>query len=287
MKNELSLRAVLIMITGMMFIPLGDAAGKLLLQNYSVAPIFVAWARFLTGVIFIFFLYLGRGFSFNVLLNWRVWLRGLLITGAISSILTALQTEPLVDVFAAFFVGPIVAYVGAFVFLKEEVTKLRTILLFVGFCGTMLVIKPNVNFSTGIGFALFSGCCYGAFLVATRWLSSLSNARTLLISHLIIGSTLMFIPAMKQVPDLTDVNIMMLLLWSGIASTIGNFLLVVANKMADASRLAPLVYTQLLSATVLGALIFADYPDWIGITGLLLLFLSGLAPLFVSERSLK
>ncbi|MEO0910969.1 MAG: EamA family transporter, partial [Pseudomonadota bacterium] len=87
--------------------------------------------------------------------------------------------------------------------------------------------------------------------------------------------------------DLTDVDIIILLLWSGIASTIGNFLLVVANKMADASRLAPLVYTQLLSATVLGVLIFADYPDWIGIAGLLLLFLSGLAPLFVPERSSK
>ncbi|MEM8649673.1 MAG: DMT family transporter [Pseudomonadota bacterium] len=287
MRNELSLRAVLIMITGMMFIPLGDAAGKLLLQNHSVAPIFVAWARFLTGVIFIYCIYMGRGFSFGILLNWRVWLRGILITGAISSILTALQTEPLVDVFAAFFVGPIVAYFGAYIFLKEGVTKLRTVLLLIGFCGTMLVIKPTINFSVGIGFALFSGCCYGAFLVATRWLSDLCNARTLLISHLFIGTLFMSAPAMNQVPDLTDVDIIILLLWSGIASTIGNFLLVVANKMADASRLAPLVYTQLLSATVLGVVIFADYPDWIGIAGLLLLFLSGLAPLFVPERSSK
>ena len=45
-----------------------------------------------------------------------------------------------------------------------------------------------------------------------------------------------------------------LILVSALASALGNYLLVLANKAAEASLIAPLVYTQLISATGLGVL---------------------------------
>lgn len=280
-----TLKPVLIMITGMMFIPLGDAAGKLLIVNYGVAPQFVGWSRFFLGIIFILIVYLFRGFDFSILKNWRIWVRGVLVTGAISNILIALETETLANTFAAFFVGPIVAYFISALLLKEEISKSRTALLFFGFIGMLLVIKPGVSFSTGTAHGLLSGVFYGCFLVSTKWLSGVANARSLLVSHLVIGSIFMAPIGLSNVPELTDTNLIFLVLLSAIASAIGNLLLVVSNKMADASMLAPLVYTQLISATVLGILVFNDIPDWISMIGLSMLLFSGLYGFYQKAKS--
>lgn len=37
-------RAAVILILGMSLIPLGDSAGKLLVDQHGIAPIFVAWS---------------------------------------------------------------------------------------------------------------------------------------------------------------------------------------------------------------------------------------------------
>lgn len=274
------------MITGMMFIPLGDAAGKLMIVSYGVAPQFVGWSRFFLGIIFILSVYLCRGFDFSILKNWRIWVRGVFVTGAISNILIALETESLANTFAAFFVGPIVAYFISALVLKEAISKSRTALLFFGFIGMLLVIKPGISFTIGTAHALLSGVFYGCFLVSTKWLAGVANARSLLVSHLIIGSIFMAPIGLKNVPDLSDTMLIFLILLSAIASAIGNLLLVTSNKMADASMLAPLVYTQLISATFFGILVFGDIPDWISMVGLTMLLFSGLYGFYQKAKSL-
>ncbi len=281
-----TLKPVLIMITGMMFIPLGDAAGKLMIVNYGVAPQFVGWSRFFLGILFILAVYLFRGFDFSILKNWRIWVRGVFVTGAISNILIALETESLANTFAAFFVGPIVAYFISAIFLKEDISKSRTALLFFGFVGMLLVIKPGVSFTMGTAHALLSGVFYGCFLVSTKWLAGVANSRSLLVSHLMIGSVFMAPIGLSNIPDLTNTSLIFLILLSAIASAIGNLLLVTSNKMADASMLAPLVYTQLISATLLGILVFGDIPDWISMVGLTMLLFSGLYGFYQKAKTL-
>ena len=61
----------------------------------------------------------------------------------------------------------------------------------------------------------------------------------------------------------------------------GNMLLVWAYKRAEATVLAPLVYSQLLAATALGWLVFGDLPDALGWLGLALLVVSGFAALIL------
>jgi hypothetical protein len=156
-----TLKPVLIMITGMMFIPLGDAAGKLMIVSYGVAPQFVGWSRFFLGIIFILSVYLCRGFDFSILKNWRIWVRGVFVTGAISNILIALETESLANTFAAFFVGPIVAYFISALVLKEAISKSRTALLFFGFIGMLLVIKPGISFTIGTALWRFLRLFFG------------------------------------------------------------------------------------------------------------------------------
>ena len=54
--------------------------------------------------------------------------------------------------------------------------------------------------------------------------------------------------------------------------------------MADASLVAPLVYTQLISATALGVFVFGDWLDLLAVSGLSLIALSGLGSLLMNRE---
>jgi drug/metabolite transporter (DMT)-like permease len=221
----------------MCFIPVGDTAGKLL-GAAGVEPVFIAWSRFGLGAILVWAAYGGRGFDPSVFRDRRYWLRAVLITVAVTCILTALKTEPIANVFAAFFVGPILSYFLAAWLLRERITGARTALLFAGFCGVLLVVRPGMETSGGLGWALFAGLLYGCFLVATKWLSGTVNPRSLLVSHLTIGAVLLTPWGVAAIPEASGATAM-LVLASAAASAVGNLMHTIATRMADASRLAP------------------------------------------------
>ncbi len=275
------LRAAAIMSIGMMFIPMGDTAGKLL-TGAGVEPIFVAWSRFALGAMLIFAVMRGRDFDLRVFRDWRYWMRAVLVTIAVSSILTALKTEPIANAFAAFFVGPILSYFLSAWLLRETITRARTVLLFLGFCGVLLVVRPDANVSVGTIWALMAGLFYGCFLVATKWLSGRVNPRSLLFSHLTIGAVLMTPWGIAALPEASP-SVVFLVLASAAASATGNLLYTIATRMADASQLAPLVYMQLVSATIMGVAVFGDWPDAWSIAGLILLLGSGFGAFFLKR----
>ncbi len=62
----------------------------------------------------------------------------------------------------------------------------------------------------------------------------------------------------------------------GVASTAGQWIVVLAFRYADASVLAPFSYTQLLWVSVLGFLIFGEVPDVYTVTGAAFIVASGL-----------
>lgn len=269
------LRAALLMFTAMTLIPMGDTAGKLLVTEHGFYPFFLAWSRFALGAVMVLAI-LPRGqLDMRLFLDWRIWLRGLLITFGISSILTALQTEALPTVFGAFFIGPILSFFLSAWLLKEPVTKVQAVLLLFGFGGVLLVVKPGFGMTPGIGFAVLAGLCYGSFLTANRWLANAAPPRALLFSNMLIGSIVLALPALTHIPTFTP-EISALTFFSAFASMAGNLLLVVAYRMAPASRLAPFVYFQLIAATALGWAVFGVFPDPLTMLGLSVLIISGI-----------
>ncbi|MEO0753068.1 MAG: EamA family transporter, partial [Pseudomonadota bacterium] len=130
-----------LVFTAMSFIVLGDTAGKLLTAR-GADPIFVAWTRFaIAAVLMLPFSGLTRS-ELRVFADWRIIGRAVILAVGISCILTALETEPLANVFGAFFIGPMVSFVLAVLFLGERASLARAGLLLVGFGGVLLVVKP-------------------------------------------------------------------------------------------------------------------------------------------------
>ncbi|MCU0855355.1 MAG: DMT family transporter [Rhodobacteraceae bacterium] len=272
------LRAALLMIVAMSLIPLGDAAGKLLVAGHGASPLFVAWSRFALGAALLLPFLGRRHLDARALVDPRTVLRGLLIVGGIVSILTALRTEPLGNVFGAFFVGPILSFALSAALLGERVRAVQAGLLGLGFAGVLLVVKPGFGMTPGLGFAVLAGCFYGCFLVASKWLSDAYPPRTLLLSQLVTGAVVLAPFGIPRMPEV-DGTVAFLVLVSAAGSMAGNLLLILAYKVAPATRMAPFVYFQLVAATALGFAVFGDAPDALTWAGLGLLVLSGFASL--------
>ncbi|MCV6587083.1 MAG: DMT family transporter [Marinibacterium sp.] len=268
------LRTTLLMLAAMSLIPAGDLAAKLLTGQGTATPAFVAWSRFALGALMVW-PFVPKG-ALALLRDWRIWFRALLIAGGISSIQVALKHAPIADVFAAFFVGPIVSFVLSALFLGEKVTAARAALLGLGFAGVLLVVRPGLGGDPALLWAVLAGVFYGAYLTASRWLADLGHPRQLILTQLVVGAIVLAPAGLRDLPQ-PDLATGTLVLASAGLSMLGNLLLVMAYGRAPAARLAPLVYVQLVAATGLGWLAFGDLPDPLAWGGLALVAGAGLA----------
>ncbi|MEL6570185.1 MAG: DMT family transporter [Pseudomonadota bacterium] len=276
-------RIAAMVVGAMTLIVTGDVAGRLL-TSAGLAPFFVAWARFAIAVV-ILLPFCGLQWSeLKYLFRPGLILRSCLIAGGVACILTSLKTEELATVFGAFFVGPIVSFVLSAILLGEKVTLTRAILLLIGFGGVLLVVKPGFGMTIGVAWALVGGTFHGSYLVATRWLASDYRPRFLLFSQLMIGTVVLIPLAIGPLPALT-LPIMGWIMISALGSALGNLLLVLANRQAEASVIAPLIYSQIVVATVLGLIVFGEWPDLIALSGLVIIIVSGLTSLWVARRA--
>ncbi|MGX9355259.1 DMT family transporter [Roseobacteraceae bacterium S113] len=275
-------KPVLLMFVAMSFIPAGDTAGKLLTNEHGTSAIFVAWTRFWIGALLV--LPFAPSGSFAALRDPRVIFRALLLTGGICSILTALRTAPLADAFAAFFIGPSVSYLLAVVFLKERFSLLRAGLVALGFVGMLIIVRPGGDAAPGLGWAVLAGTFYGAFLTASRWLSDAHRPRVLLFSQLFVSAIATTPAALFALPATISPVIGGLATLSALFSMLGNFLLLFAYRMAPATTLAPLIYFQLVAATILGWTIFGSLPDALTWTGLSIVMASGIASALLAPK---
>lgn len=275
-------RVVVMVVMAMVLIVSGDAAAKVL-GGQGFDPVFTAWSRFaLAAVIIAPFAGLQRS-DLAQAKDWRLILRAMLIVGGIVCILIALRTEDMATVFGGFFVGPIVAYALSAFLLGERVTLARTILLGLSFVGVLIVVRPGFGMTAGMGFAILAGCFHGSYLVATRWLAGGFRPRFLLLSQLVIGAVVLTPFAVGPLPAITG-NAAVLIGISAMGSALGNLLLVLVNRTTPANVIAPLIYSQLVVATVLGVIIFGDWPDSTTLIGLAVIAIAGASSVWFAGR---
>lgn len=280
--NPYSARLVGSVVLAMSLIVGGDAAATVL-TNAGFPQVFVAWTRFaLAAVLLLPFVGLGR-VDLRRFCDWRLYLRAALIVGGIVSILTALKTEPMANVFGGFFVGPVVSYFLSALLLGERITPLRTMLLLGSFAGVLLVVRPGFGMTPGMGFAILAGCFHGAYLVATRWLAGGFRPRFLLFSQLLIGALLLAPSTASPTPQIT-VPLFALITISALGSAGGNLLLVLVNRTTPAGVVAPLIYSQLLAAMVIGWAVFGQWPDALSLIGLVIIMIGGVSSVWFARQ---
>lgn len=180
---------------------------------------------------------------------------------------TALINMPIADATAIGFAKSFFVTIFAIILLKETVGIRRWSATLVGFCGVLVMLQPGTDGFNHYGlYAAISAVAAGLVMVIIRLLSRTEKPATILIYQAFGVGIVMAIPGIYywQPPTLTQWLILIAIGVTGYWSQMSNIL---AYKLGEASLLAPLEYTRLIYATLIGIAVFGDYPGKATILG--------------------
>ena len=275
------MKAIIFSLLGWMFLPVMDGFAKFLSDDLPILQI--TWARYFFTVVFTLPIMM---FFFKKQLVWSdkpklQILRGLILLSANICFFYAISIISLAKALTLAFVAPLIVTAFSPVMLGEKVGFRRWTAVVVGFIGSLVVIRPGfveLNFASFA--ALGTGILYGFYLIITRKLSTSDNPLLTLLMTGMVGAVLVsvIIPFYWVKPSLNQWSLMAGI---GVFACIGHLFLILSLKYADASKLAPLGYTEIIPNVLIGYYFFNELPDNWTYVGLLIIIFSGL---YISRR---
>lgn len=265
--------------------PLLDVAAKLASGSLPVGQITAA--RFIVQCILMAPFVWMMGLSLRVAQgHWLALLfRAMLLLGSTFCFIAAISVMPLADALAIVFVAPfIVLLVGKF-YLGEDVGLRRVGAAIVGFVGVMFVIQPIfAAFGAVALFPLGTAVGFAFYILVTRGLSRRMHPVTLQFYTGLIAS-LLCLPVMILAQGTGSAFLdpvwpqgiaWVWLLGVGFFATVSHMKMTYALSLAPSATLAPLQYLELPVATMLGYLVFGDFPNALTLTGIAIIIGAGL-----------
>ena len=275
------MKAIIFSLLGWMFLPVMDGFAKYLSDDLPILQI--TWARYFFTVAFVFPIML---FFYKKQLVWsdkpRLQIfRGLILLSANICFFYAISVISLAKALTLAFIAPLIVTAFSPILLGEKVGYRRWTAVAVGFIGSLIVIRPGfLEFNLASMAALATGFFYGFYLIITRKLSTSDNPLLTLLITGMVGALLvsLIIPFYWVKPTLSQWSLMAGI---GVFACIGHLFLILSLKYADASKLAPLGYTEIIPNVIIGYYFFSELPDNWTYLGLFIIVLSGL---YISRR---
>ena len=177
-------------------------------------------------------------------------MRGAALLGSSLFFISGLRFLPIAEASATGFVSPLFVTALSIVFLGESVGLRRWLATAAGLIGVLIILRPGSSaFHPAAAFPLVSAFCWALTLIMTRMLSGRERAATTMTYSSIAGFLILsaLVPLVWISPTWHDVMFGILV---GVASTAGQWIVVLAFRYADASVLAPFSYTQLLWVSI-------------------------------------
>ncbi len=264
-------RAAMLMAGGSLLFSIMGALVKLLGQRLDSFQI--AFFRCLFGFLAILpFVLLEKGrHAFRTIHPWGHFLRGAVGVGAMVAGFYATTRLPLTDSTAISFTAPLFMILTAIFLLGETVRWRRGLATLAGFIGVVVMVRPDRG---AIDEAALVGL-FGAFLAALsttliKRLSATELALTVLVYFGLFSSVLTAVPAWLVWRPLSPDELWLLAL-VGSLGAIGQFFQVRAYAIGELTAVAPIDYSRLLFAGVIGYFAFAELPDRYTLSGALII----------------
>jgi len=275
------MKAITFNLLAWVMLPIMDGFAKYLSADLPVLQI--TWARYFFTVAFtfpiMFFFYRNR-------LKWSdkpklQFIRGLILLTANICFFYSISVISLAKALTLAFVAPLIVTAFSPIFLGEKVGIRRWSAVTIGFIGSLVVIRPGfVEINLASLAALGTGIMYGFYLIITRKLSTSDNPLLTLLLTGVVGAVIIscVMPFVWVKPTLNQWSMMAAI---GVFACIGHLFLILSLKYADASKLAPFSYFEIITNIIIGYYFFSDFPDNWTFLGLFIIVLSGI---YISRR---
>ena len=285
MTLDRPLLGIMLMLGFCVLAPVGDAIAKILGQTVPVGQLVLV--RFAIQAIILIPLVIatGRMWRMNRKVTVLTLVRTILHILGIGTMVTALKYLPLADAIAIAFVMPfIMLLLGRFA-LQEEVGARRIAACAVGFIGTLLVVQPSFNevgwpallpVAVAVNFALF--------MLVTRQIAKQTDPIGLQAVSGVMAVVIM-LPVFwfAQGTGFDQLQLVAasrfdwtLLVSIGLLGTIAHLLMTWSLRYAPSATLAPMQYLEIPFATVIGFIVFGDFPDPVAAIGIVITVVAGL-----------
>jgi drug/metabolite transporter (DMT)-like permease len=188
----------------------------------------------------------------------------------------AFSLMPLAGAIAINFSAPLWSVLLSVIWLKERAGAARWTALLCGFLGVLIVADPGADSLTlGALFALANAVMYGSVTVAVRGMTATESTNTLLMWQMVtiavIHSFLLLFGF--RWPTSADAA---LLVCSGIANALAQYLWTKALHLAPAAAVSPFYYFLLVWALVIGFVVWGEVPTVGLLVGSAIVVASGL-----------
>jgi drug/metabolite transporter (DMT)-like permease len=207
--------------------------------------------------------------------------RALFLLGSTGFNFIAVQHLQLAETISISFAGPLIITAVAGPLLGEWAGPRRWAAVIVGFIGVLVVVQPEPGaFQPWALFSVATAVCNAGYGLWNRLLSSTESPGSMLIYGSLLSTVLLApgVPFVFVWP--TNGWVIFALILTGVAGGFAHWLLILANRRAPATLLAPFSYVQLLSMIVSGFLIFGDVPGPSTLVGAVIIIASGLYVLY-------
>ena len=183
---------------------------------------------------------------------------------------------PLAEATSYSFTMPLFLTLLAATFLREVISKTIWVATFIGFVGVLIISQPSqLNFQLAALIALSGALFHAVVVVLIKKLSDLEPTITLMLYFPLVAVIAFSIPAFTHWthPDPIQWTYLIMIAILGVCS---QWCFIEACRRISTPLIAPLDYTRIVYAGVIGYIFFHELPSLFEVTGMLVILASTL-----------
>ena len=187
----------------------------------------------------------------------------------------ALEDLILADAMVLAFTSPFWSILIGIIALGEAIRGHRIAATIVGFCGVIMIVKPEGGIEPAMLLALGGAFLTSLAMISMKSLSSTEPPTRIVFYFMFFGTLIMLPPAALtwQTPTLIQFGWLLL---AGVLGAVGQEFLARAYDAGEVSIVAPFDFMRLPIAALLGYIVFSELPDEWSIAGTLVIVAAAL-----------
>ena len=295
-----NIKGLILIIIGMLFMITQDVLIKYIIQDASLMQILVFRSGIGLILLCIYFIYSKQPIYFGTAHPYIAIFRASTFFFGFTLFFISLSQITLAEATSLYFVSPFFITIYSYFILNIKIGLNRIFSIFVGFSGTLLIIKPEFNdINIYMLFPIIAAATYALSMTLAKK-TSVNDNLFQQTSHIYIGAfiggsaisillhnsdlNLSIFSILSNPWVLNDVQTIALILIISTTGCIGIFCLIAAYRVGSPLVNSIAEYVHLIFAIIIGITIFSEIPDINSFIGIFLIIASGIFVVFRENK---